>query len=137
MQTETKAISMSHSFPVHPLWVAGALSVSYLGIWVHELYRVPASRGFTPEGLLSLLLPAILFFLAWWRFPRHVAPIAAMWALGLLHLVGAVVTVLPLTFLPFKPEQTVAHYLVHVVYAAAQIPLLLLALRLTRRRVIG
>jgi hypothetical protein len=135
MQTETKPISMGYSFPVHPLWMAEALCVSYLGFWVHEYYRVPASHGFTPEGLLSLLLPAVLIFFAWWRFPWHLAPIAAMWALGLLQLVGAIVTVLPLAFLPFKPEQTLSHYLVHVVYAAAQIPLLLLALRLGRRRV--
>jgi hypothetical protein len=69
MQTETKPISSGHTFRVHPVYVAGSLMVSYLGIWVNELYRVPASHGFTPEGLLSLLLPAVLIFLAWWRFP--------------------------------------------------------------------
>jgi deazaflavin-dependent oxidoreductase (nitroreductase family) len=137
MQTETKSMAIGHTFPVHPLWVVGALIGSYMGIWVHEFYRVPASRGFTPEGLLSLLLPAVLIFLAWWRFPRHIAPIAALWTLGFVHLLGACVTVLPLAFLPFVPEQTVAHYLVHAVYALAQMPLLLLALRLARRRTMG
>jgi hypothetical protein len=137
MQTGIKALmSTGHTLPMHPLWVVAVLMVSYLGNWGHELYRVPVSHGFTPEGLLSLLLPAILIFLAWWRFPRHLAPIAAMWALGLIHLLGACVTVLPLAFLPFAPEQTVLHYLVHAIYAIAQIPLLLLALRLMRRRVI-
>jgi hypothetical protein len=60
-----------------------------------------------------------------------------MCALALLPLVGAWVTVLPLAFLPFAPEQTVPHYLVHTVYAVAQIPLLLVARRLARRRVMG
>ncbi len=137
MQTEIRPMVMSRTFPLHPKWVAGALIVSYVGIWVHEFHRVPASLGLTPEGLLSLLLPAVVVFLAWWRFPRHAGPIAAMWGLGLLHLLGACVTILPLAFLPFVPEQTITHYLVHAVYAVAQIPLLLVALRLAQRRIAG
>jgi hypothetical protein len=137
MQTETKPMAIGHTFPVHSLCVVGALIVSYVGIWAHEFHRVPALHGFTPEGLLSLLLPAVLIFLAWWRFPRHIAPIAALWALGFVHLLGACVTVLPLPFLPFVPEQTVAHYLVHAVYTLAQIPLVLVALQLARRRIMG
>lgn len=33
---------------------------------------------------------------------------------------------LPLPFLPFDPEQSVQHYLMHVVYAVGQMPLLVL-----------
>lgn len=134
MKAVTQPSSIGRTFSVHPLWVLGALIVSYMGLWVHEFHRVPASLGLTPEGVFSLLLPALVIFLAWWRFPRHLTPISAMWALGLIHLLGACVTVLPLAVLPFVPEQTVSHYLAHAVYAAAQIPLLLVAFRLTRRR---
>lgn len=135
MQTETRQVSVRHLFSVRPLWVVGALILSFIGLWAHEFHRVPASLGFTIEGLLSLVLPAVIIFLAWWRFPRHVAPIVALWALGLIHLLGACITVLPLAFLPFVPEQTVSHYLVHVIYAAGQLPLLLVALRLGQCRV--
>jgi hypothetical protein len=43
-------------------------------------------------------------------------------------VVGGFLTVLPLGWLPFRPEQTFAHYSVHFVYAECQIPLLGLAL---------
>jgi len=53
----------------------------------------------------------------------------AAWLLlawGWLHLVGgAVLSVLPLPILPFRPAQTVYHYAFHVLYGAAQIPLLI------------
>jgi hypothetical protein len=46
-----------------------------------------------------------------------------------------VVTILPLGWLPFVPDQTVAHYAAHVIYAVCQVPLLTLAiLQLQRRR---
>jgi len=60
-----------------------------------------------------------------------------MWALGLLHLLGACLTVLLLAFFPFDPEQPASHYLVHAAYAVARLPLLLVALRLARHRVAG
>ena len=31
---------------------------------------------------------------------------------------------IPLSFLPFEPEQTVRHYFFHVVYGATQLPLI-------------
>jgi hypothetical protein len=124
--------------PGHPIFPCGsgqvalALLASYLGIWVHEFHRVPASWGFTPEGTLSLLVPAIILFLTWWRFPHSVAAHIALGVLGTVHLLGAVVTVFPLPFLPFVPEQTIAHYLVHAVYAAGQILILLVTVHFLR-----
>ncbi|MEV6412731.1 hypothetical protein [Kribbella sp. NPDC051718] len=56
---------------------------------------------------------------------------AAAWASlfwGGLHLVGgAIVSVLPLPILPFDPEQSLRHYLFHVLYGVAQVPLLVVA----------
>ncbi|MGH2490866.1 MAG: hypothetical protein ACRDF9_05100 [Candidatus Limnocylindria bacterium] len=38
-------------------------------------------------------------------------------------------TVLPLPFLPFAPEQTVSHYVAHVIYIAAGLPLTIASMR--------
>jgi sugar phosphate permease len=64
---------------------------------------------------------------AWFtRSRRGVAIGLLCW--GLLHLVGGgILSVLPLPFLPFAPEQSVSHYLFHAIYAWAQIPLVLSA----------
>jgi hypothetical protein len=113
--------------------MAGAFMLSWLGFWVHELFRLPVQFGFTLESVLFHLLPALIIFLAWWRFPQSMLPLSGMWVLGILHgLGGGVLSVLPLPIWPFVPEQTVSHYIVHGVYFIAQIPLLLLAFTLMR-----
>jgi hypothetical protein len=54
-----------------------------------------------------------------------------------LNLIGGgLLSVLPLPFLPWVPEQSLAHYAVHVVYAAAQLPALWLLARPSGRRVV-
>jgi hypothetical protein len=105
-----------------------------LGFWFHELFRIPAQFGFTLESTLFHLLPALIIFLAWWRFPRSIFPIYGMWVLGIVHgLVGGILSVLPLPIWPFVPGQTISHYLIHGLYTIAQVPLLLLAFALMRR----
>ena len=52
---------------------------------------------------------------------------AGAWSLlvwSTVNLVGAVLSVLPLPFLPFEPEQTVRHYAFHGVYLLSQLPLI-------------
>jgi hypothetical protein len=74
----------------------------------------------TAIGLVSATL-----FLAWWKIPsRRGLAIGLLLALGILQLVGAVVTVIPFSFLPFAPAQTMTHYLAHLVYGAMQLPLI-------------
>jgi hypothetical protein len=59
----------------------------------------------------------------------------ALVAWVLLNLVaGGVLSVLPLAILPFVPEQSGGHYAAHVMYAVAQVPLLLIAVRGVRTR---
>ncbi len=130
-QTKTIPMAVRHTFPLHPLWVAGALILAWLGGWGHEFYRVPAQFGFTLVSLVDLLL-ALLIFLAWWRFPRSFLPLSGMWVLAILHGLG-VLSVLPLPIWPFVPEQTVSHYIVHGVAFLAQLPLLLLVFKLMSR----
>jgi hypothetical protein len=52
-----------------------------------------------------------------------------------VNLAGGMVSVLPLGWLPFMPEQSLAPYAAHVIYAVCQLPLLTLAIsRLLPRR---
>lgn len=107
--------------------------VSCFGLWVHELYRVPALLGFTPDG--SIFMFAIGGGLAyWWHRSRSRGAAASLAVYAAISLVGGFLTALPLDWLPFKPEQTVGHYAVHFVYAICQLPLLVFAsLELVRR----
>ena len=105
-----------------------ATLVSWVGLWVHELHRVPTLLGFTPDGdLFMLAIAAGLAF--WWSRSRGAAAAGALAVYAAVNMVGGFLTVQPLGWLPFRPEQTLAHYSVHFVYAACQIPLLGLALK--------
>ncbi|MEX1003809.1 MAG: hypothetical protein WD990_06505 [Acidimicrobiia bacterium] len=86
--------------------------------------------------MLGLVVPSILLA-AWWLVsPNRTAWWAALIWVGLLNLVvGATLTVLPLSFLPFEPEQSLSHYTTHLIYAGAQLPALYLLM--TRRPVGG
>jgi cytochrome bd-type quinol oxidase subunit 2 len=111
-----------------PLVIILAVAVAWLGLWAHEFYRVPSALGLTLDGSLPLLAIA-LALLIWWLWSADKRP--AAWALliyALINAVGGMLSVLPLPFLPFVPEQTVDHYLVHVLYAVCQGPLLGVAL---------
>ena len=62
--------------------------------------------------------------------PDSKAVAAAALGWGVLNLViGGIVSVLPLSILPFVPEQSAAHYGAHVVYTLGQIPLVVLGYR--------
>jgi len=77
--------------------VVVATAVSWLGLWAHELHRVPRLLGFTPDGDL-FMLPIAAGFAFWWSRSRGAR---AAWALAIcsaVNLAGAVVTVLPLGF---------------------------------------
>jgi hypothetical protein len=40
-------------------------TISWMGLWVHELHRVPALFGFTPDGDL-FMLPVVAGLAIWW-----------------------------------------------------------------------
>jgi hypothetical protein len=111
-----------------------ATAVSWLGLWVHELHRVPRLIGFTPDGDL-FMLPIAAGLAFWWSRARGTPAAGALAIYATVNLVGAVVTILRLGWLPFVPDQTVAHYAAQVIYAVCQLPLLtLVILQLQRRR---
>ena len=104
--------------------VAALMALSWLGLYIHNALSLPALTLLSPENSVIALI-AVCLVIGWWllRGQRIAAALLLGW--GALHLVGgAVVTVIPFPFLPFVPEQTVAHYLAHLVYGLAQLPLI-------------
>ena len=95
---------------------------------MHEVHRVPSLLGLTPDGDL-FMLPIAAGLAIWWSRSRGASAAGALAAYAIVNLVGGLVSVLPLGWLPFTPEQTLAHYSVHFVYAACQVPLLGLAFK--------
>jgi hypothetical protein len=120
------------------VWLTGsAVALALAGGIVHNLMEfgaAPVIRSANGEVVVAIIWIAL--FVMWWRASRKRRATAwAIAAFALLHLVaGAILTVLPLGFLPFEPEQSVSHYLAHVIYGVSQIPILLLALREIRGR---
>jgi hypothetical protein len=71
-----------------------------------------------------------LLFLGWWILPYQRITRLALLSWTWLNLVGGgILSVIPLPFLPFYPEQSVFHYLMHVEYVLTQIPLIVILLR--------
>ena len=104
--------------------VAALLTLSWLGLVVHNVLSLPALTLLSPENSLSALI-AVGLVIGWrlLRGQRVAAVLLLGW--GAVHLVGgAVVSVIPFGFLPFVPEQTLAHYLAHAVYGLAQLPVI-------------
>jgi hypothetical protein len=109
-------------------------AVSWVGMYLHNSMELPWLTLLSPENLGPALVS--IFLIAGWLFTpfrRGFAFALLIWAL--LHFaVGGVLSVLPLPVWPFVPEQSVAHYLSHVIYAAAQLPLIVLLISLLRQK---
>ena len=105
--------------------VAGAAALSWLGEYIHNQIALPQLTLLNPANSL-VALGAILLFLAWWLLPYKRLTITLLLAWGVLNLAWAIVTILPTNFLPFSPEQTLEHYFAHVIYALAQLPLIVI-----------
>ena len=112
--------------------IGGAVLVAIIGSVVHNarefgLVSVLVSRN----GELPILLVWGAAYATWWRVPRLRSTAAwGMVSVAVLNLVGgAVISVLPLSILPFYPEQSMDHYLSHIIYGITQIPLVLVGVR--------
>jgi len=111
--------------------MAAALTVSAGSMLAHNLYELPLSP-MDLENSGPIVFAAILG-IAYALRPDSKVVAAAALGWGVLNLViGGIVTVLPLSILPFVPEQSLTHYGAHVVYALGQIPLVVLAYRALR-----
>jgi hypothetical protein len=118
---------MTEVTPHRHIALAAAFSVlAWLGEYVHNRVELPQLAPLDPQNSLPGLVFAVLFA-AWWLLParRLMAILIIVWAI--LHLVGgAIITVIPFSFLPFYPEQSLRHYLAHIFYGLAQLPLMIL-----------
>lgn len=103
-----------------------AVVLSALGMAVHTV------REFGYAGLFSLgtgMIPVVtvqaLLFVVWWLAPNGKSATAmALTVTAIFQLVGgAIISVLPLPFLPFEPAQTMDYYLSHLFLGITQIPL--------------
>ncbi len=90
-------------------------------------------------GLAPFTFVQVAIFVLWWH-RRSARPTLSLVlaATGIFQLVGgAILSVLPLPFLPFAPAQTVDHYLSHVILGVTQIPLIVTPLKLRRLEELG
>ena len=117
--------------PVSRVAMAAALTLSAASMLAHNLYELPLSP-IDLENSGPIAFAAILG-VAYALRPESKVVAAAALGWGVLNLViGGIVTVLPLSILPFVPEQSVTHYAAHVVYALGQVPLVVLGYRALR-----
>jgi hypothetical protein len=117
---------LTYASPRSPKLMALAVAVAWFGMYVHNVADLPGLTLASPENSLPGLVWVILFAL-WWFLPARRWPTSLLLAWGVLNLVGGFATVLPLPFLPFRPEQSLRHYAFHVLAALAQLPLLRVA----------
>lgn len=108
--------------------VAIAAGVAWLGFFVHNVADLPGVSLLAPEYTIPTAVWIALLAL-WWAAPDRRGRTFLLLAWTLLNVAGAILTVLPLGALPFRPEQSVRHYAFHAVYLLAQVPLLALLAR--------
>jgi hypothetical protein len=100
-----------------------------LGEYVHNLVDLPQLTLLSPENSIPALI-SVLLFLAWWQLPYKRVTALALLGWTFMHLIGgAVLTIIPFEFLPFYPAQTPTHYLMHIIYGVAQLPLIVALIR--------
>ncbi len=110
-----------------PLGLVAGAAVSLLGLATHNTLEFGAASLLDPAtGFMPMLVAYGALVVLILRAPAlRLTALIALAGLALLNLVGgAVLSVLPLGFLPFEPEQSLTHYLSHLVYGITQIPLL-------------
>ncbi|HEU5314468.1 MAG TPA: hypothetical protein VFX49_00025 [Chloroflexota bacterium] len=112
--------------------MAALVWVSWMGEYLHNLIELGLSPLSPENSVMAFVAAGLMIW--WWRAPddgKRTAT-ASLLGLGLLHLVGGSLSVLPLPLLPFVPAQTAGHYASHALYAAAQVPLVVAMLRALR-----
>ncbi|WP_439290383.1 hypothetical protein [Microbacterium sp. A84] len=109
-----------------------AALLGWIGLFIHNLADLPGQTIMSAESLIPLLITAAL--VALWFTPLREGAAWALLAWGTLNLAGAIVTVLPLTVLPFEPDQSFTHYAFHLLYGLTQIPIIVVAAIWLRRR---
>ena len=105
--------------------VAALVFLSWLGAYIHTTIELelPVWRW---ENSFPALIGLVLF-LGWWKQSnrrRLWAWLLLGWTFGAHLLIGAILSVLPIPLWPFYPAQAIGHYVSHVIYGVAQLPLI-------------
>jgi hypothetical protein len=108
------------------LLVFGALVLGWAGFATHNFADLPGEKLTSPDTLYPSLI-FIAIGLLWLTPARRTAAWSTLTWNGLHLIGGAIISVLPLRFLPFHPDQTPRHYLFHLLYGTTQLPTLLIA----------
>ncbi len=111
--------------------VALSATVSWGSMLAPDLYELPLSPVHLENSGPLAVAAGLTIAYAAWPTSRLVALAIVAWA-ALNLVVGGVLTVLPLPGLPFAPEQSVTHYVAHLVYGLGQVPLLVVGRRALR-----
>lgn len=113
--------------------MAAAVLTAWLGFVIHNMTELGARALGRPDTLVPTAVYLLLAVV--WLSPARRAGTWLLLGWGWLNLVGGgLLSVLPLPFLPYEPEQSVSHYAVHVVYGLAQVPMVVALTRQVRRR---
>ena len=122
-----------HRLPSAAIVVLASV-IAAAGMVAHNVLEFGPAFLLDPETLIPLAIFGLFALLAWAR-PANAVVHAALLAWALLNLVGGgILSVLPLGLFPFEPEQSLGHYGGHVIYGAAQLPLVAAAARAMRPR---
>ncbi|MGB8380750.1 MAG: hypothetical protein WCG47_05780 [Dermatophilaceae bacterium] len=97
------------------------------GLLVHNIADLPDQTLLSPQTLWPSVVTASLLGV----YAAGTVRLAGMGLFGwaLLNLVGGPLSVAPIPVLPFEPEQTLRHYSFPLLYAATQLPLLVVSYR--------
>lgn len=114
-----------------------AAAISWGSMTAHNLYELPISIvDLENTGPLAVTACLIAAYAIWPSSAWVAAGIVGWAALNLIG--GGLLSVLPLPILPFEPEQSLTHYVAHLVYSVGQLPLLTLGVRaLATREVVA
>ena len=114
--------------------VALASAIGAVGMVVHNVLEVGPGFLASAETLIPVAIFGLLALLAW-TMPANKVVHVGLVAWALLNLVGGgILSVLPLGLFPFEPDQSLGHYGAHVIYAVAQLPLVVVAALAMRSR---
>jgi len=102
-------------------------AIAAAGMVAHNVLEFGPAFLLRPETVIPLAIFGLLALLGWARPANSVIHVLLLgWAV--LNLVGGgILSVLPLGLFPFQPEQSLGHYAIHVIYAVAQLPLVVVA----------
>ncbi len=114
--------------------MAFASVIAAAGMMAHNVFEFGPAFLANPETLIPVAIFGLLVLLARAR-PDSIVVLVVLLGWALLNLVGGgILSVIPLGLFPFTPEQSLGHYGAHIVYAVAQIPLVVVALIAIRMR---